>query len=116
MQPVIETPLVILDTIPEAYVRLDSDFRFTFVNQAAQRHLNVSRTKVLGKQFHELFPGKRAETSLKRAAKKANGGVFEAFAEVAHKWLALTVLPDTTGGFVVRLTDTCERELQESHS
>jgi PAS domain S-box-containing protein len=116
MQPVIETPLVILDTIPEAYVRLDHEFRFTFVNQAAQRHLGVTRTQVLGRRFRDVFPGRRAETALRRAAKTADGGVFEAYGEVAHKWSTLTVLPDSTGGFVVRLSDTCERELQESHS
>src|SRR5262245_312297 len=35
MDPVLEGPWIILDTVPEAYVRLDNDFRFTFVNRAA---------------------------------------------------------------------------------
>jgi two-component system cell cycle sensor histidine kinase/response regulator CckA len=116
MQAVIETPLVILDTIPEAYIRLDSDYRFTFVNQAAQRHLGVSRSQLIGKRFQEVYSGKGAENALRRAVKKRAPITMEMYCVIRQKWSDITVMPDATGGIVMRLADVCERQLEESHS
>ena len=48
MDPALEGPLIVLDTIPEAYVRLDNDFRFTFVNRAALSLLGKLPAELLG--------------------------------------------------------------------
>src|SRR5690349_10412889 len=103
MQAVVETPLVILDTIPEAYIRLDSDHRFTFVNQAAERHLAVSRTQLIGKRFLDVYSSKGAEDSLRRALKKPGFATMELYCPTRQKWSTITVMPDSTGGIVMRL-------------
>jgi PAS domain-containing protein len=45
MQTVSEKSLITLDSLPEAYIRLDSKFRCTFVNQAAQLLLDQIRVR-----------------------------------------------------------------------
>jgi PAS domain S-box-containing protein len=117
MQAVIETPLVILDTIPEAYVRLDGEHRFTFINQAAERHLGSMRRELLGRKLEDIYPGKRAETAFRRATKKRGPvSTIELYSDTRQIWSAITVMPDATGGFVLRLEDACERQLEETHS
>jgi PAS domain S-box-containing protein len=41
-------PFVVFDTIPKAYIRLDSDFRFTFVNRAAVALLGQTPAELMG--------------------------------------------------------------------
>jgi len=36
IQTILEDSLIVLDTVPEAYAHFDSEFRLTFVNQAAK--------------------------------------------------------------------------------
>jgi PAS domain-containing protein len=56
MDPDLEGPLIVLDTIPEAYVRLDNDFRFTFVNLAALSVLGKMPAELLGKKLWDVYP------------------------------------------------------------
>ena len=56
MDPALEGPLIVLDTIPEAYVRLDNDFRFTFVNRAALSLLGKMPAELLGKKLWDIYP------------------------------------------------------------
>src|SRR5215471_713992 len=56
MDPALEGPWIVLDTIPEAYVRLDNDFRFTFVNRAALSLLGKMPAELLGKKLWDVYP------------------------------------------------------------
>ena len=47
MDAALEDPLIILETVSEAYVRLDSDFRFSFVNRAALSGLRKMPAELL---------------------------------------------------------------------
>jgi PAS domain-containing protein len=55
MDPALEGPLIDLDTVPEAYVRLDSDFRFTFVKRAALSLLGKVPAELLGKKLWDVY-------------------------------------------------------------
>jgi PAS domain-containing protein len=48
MQTLPEHSIIMLDTVSEKYVRFDNEFRFTFVNQAAEVLLGKSRAEGLG--------------------------------------------------------------------
>ena len=56
MQSVLEASLITLDSLPDAYVRLDSEFRCKYVNQAAQLLLDKTEVKLLGKKLWEVYP------------------------------------------------------------
>jgi PAS domain-containing protein len=56
MQTVLEESLINLDSLPEAYIRLDSTFRCMFVNQAAQLLLDQAAVGLLGKTLWEVYP------------------------------------------------------------
>jgi len=46
----------ILDTVPEAYVCLDSGVPIHALNRASERLLGESRAHLLGKVFWEVYP------------------------------------------------------------
>ena len=52
----VEDATNILDTIQEAYLRLDSEFRFTFINRAAGILLGKPRGDLIGKTPWEVHP------------------------------------------------------------
>jgi two-component system cell cycle sensor histidine kinase/response regulator CckA len=116
MHAVTETPLMILETIPDAYVRLDAESRFTFVNQAAERHLGKDRTRLLGKRFQEVFPGKRAERAVRNALHKPDVSTFELYSVKRGKWCVFTAVPDPAGGIVIRLADSAEPKSRHGDS
>ena len=61
MKTVLEQSLITLDSFPEAYVRLDSTFRCTFVNQAARLLLDKAEVKLLGKTLWDVYPENTAK-------------------------------------------------------
>jgi PAS domain S-box-containing protein len=112
----------ILDTVQEAYVRLDGEFHFTFINRAAEILLGASRIDLIGKTPWEVHP-ESAGTPLEegfRRAKVENAIVsFENYYEPWQRWYAITAMPDSNGGFVVHFLDITEHKgaqlaLQES--
>ena len=42
MSTVSKESITLLDSVPEAYVRFDNEFRCTFVNQAAQLYISAN--------------------------------------------------------------------------
>ncbi|NBB85019.1 MAG: PAS domain S-box protein [Bacteroidetes bacterium] len=46
----------ILESISDAFYALDTDWRFTYVNQEAERMLERSREELLGRNVWEVFP------------------------------------------------------------
>jgi PAS domain-containing protein len=54
--PIFEHAANMLDLVPEAYVRLDSGFRYTFVNRATEQLLGKDRAELLGTVLWEVYP------------------------------------------------------------
>jgi PAS domain S-box-containing protein len=103
----------ILDAVPEAYVRFDSEFRYTFVNWAAQQILGQSRADLLGKVLWEVYPelaGTSFEENYRRAMADRTPLAFEDYFAPWQRWYATTATPDSDGGIVVRTVDITERK------
>jgi len=106
----------ILDAAPEAYVRLDSEFRYTLANRAAERLIEKSRDELLGNVVWDLYPevvGTPFEKSLRHAMTERVPVAFEAFFEVWQRWDAIIATPDSSGGIVVHFADITERKRGE---
>ena len=60
MHAALDYPSIVLDTILEAYVCLDSDFRFTFANRAALSLFGKMQAEIMGKELWDVYPSSRA--------------------------------------------------------
>ena len=49
----------ILESMADAYVAMDREFRFIAANSAMERGVGLSREKIIGQSLWELFPGTR---------------------------------------------------------
>jgi len=51
-----ERATTLLESINDAFIALDPEWRFTYVNAEAERTIGISRDEMLGKDFWNLFP------------------------------------------------------------
>src|SRR5215469_7261670 len=115
MDPALEGPLIVLDTVPEAYVRLDNDFRITFVNRAALALLGKMPAELLGKKLWDVYPSS-AGTALDLACRRAMAErilVTTQHAFTSQEWHSAVVIPDSRGGICVKLSDVSDHKLME---
>src|SRR5215471_173120 len=112
MQMVSESSVIPLDSLPEAYIRLDSDFRCTFVNLAAQRLLGKAREELLGNRLWEVYP-ENPEKPLDNGFRRTNavGTAFTAdlYEHIRNRHYAITAVPDEGEDILVRLSDITDR-------
>lgn len=92
-QSAIEDAANILETVQEAYVRLDGEFRFTFINRAAEALLGAPRADLIGRTPWDVHPetaGTPLELGFRRALAESTPVMFENYHEVWHRWYGLT--------------------------
>jgi PAS domain S-box-containing protein len=85
----IEDATNILDTVQEAYLHLDSEFRFTFINRAAGILLGKPRGDLIGKSPWEVHPetaGTPFEDGFRRAKAQNASVTFENYYEPWKRW------------------------------
>jgi PAS domain-containing protein len=107
MDPALEGRLIVLDTVPEAYVRHDNDFRFTFLNRAALSLLGKMPAELLGKKLWDVCPsttGTPLDLGCRRAiADRIVVPTQHCFASQA--WHSVVVMPDSRGGICLKFSD-----------
>lgn len=115
MDPALEGPLIVLDTIPEAYVRLDNDFRFTFVNRAALSIFGKMPAELLGKKLWDVYPSS-AGTPLELGCRRAMAErivVTTQYGFASQAWYSVVVMPDSRGGICLKFSDVSEHKRME---
>ncbi|ARS88377.1 PAS domain S-box protein [Natrarchaeobaculum aegyptiacum] len=101
-----------LDRVTDAFHALDTDWRFTYVNQRAAELLGVDREDVHGESVWEAFPSavdSRFEREYRRAMETQESVTFEEYSPVAEAWLEVSVYPSETG-LSVYFRDVTERK------
>ncbi len=104
----------VLEVTSDAVVSLDRDYRFTFLNQNAQKLLSPAGN-LLGKNLWEVFsdalyPGSPFEEHYRRAMVERVPGHFEAFyAAPLNLWLRVEAQPSADGIIIFFRDITADR-------
>lgn len=110
----------ILDSITDAFIVLDKEWRFTYVNPQAEQIIkptNKTRTSVLGNNYWQEFPdlaGTALETSFRRAVAEGVKVQFEFFYPRLHAWFEVRAYPGLEGLSVYFLDITDRRLMAEA--
>jgi GAF domain-containing protein/anti-sigma regulatory factor (Ser/Thr protein kinase) len=102
----------ILEDIDEGMVALDWEYRFTYVNPAAERMARTPRQDLFQRSIWDLFgdlPGTLAEQKLRAAMELGAASTFEYYYPHFASWFELRVYP-TSGGISVYLRQIDERK------
>lgn len=111
----------VLERITDGFYALDRDWRFTYVNAAAEQMLNRPRTELLGQNVWEAFPP-AVETPLyavyHQALRSGETATVEMFYPPLEGWFEVRVYPSVDGLSVFFRNVTEQRrylhELRES--
>lgn len=90
----------VLETMSTAFLTLDLDWRFTYVNGAAERMLGRSREDLVGQELWALFPELRnseAETRFRAALETGDEAGFEHYHPALDVWFDVRAIPSGDG-------------------
>jgi PAS domain S-box-containing protein len=107
----------ILESITDAFVAFDQNWRYTYVNRAAAQILQTTPEELLGKQvWDEVFPelvGGIAYQEMHRALAQQVPVAWEEFGEPVGCWLEVKAYPSAEG-LAVYFRDITERKQAEA--
>jgi signal transduction histidine kinase/CheY-like chemotaxis protein len=103
----------ILESINEGFVALGPDYRYSYVNTAAERMFATHRGAMLGRVPWEIFPGlagSRLEEGFRHGIERRTGVHLEHFYEPWGKWFEIDGYPAKDGGLAIYFRDATERK------
>ncbi|MBD0269599.1 MAG: PAS domain S-box protein, partial [Cyanobacteria bacterium Co-bin8] len=106
----------ILESITDAFVCIDHEWRITYVNQEAARLTKLQQEKLIGKTRQEMQPwtlGTVLEQVYQRTVTEQFLGHFEAFDESLRLWLEIHAYPCEVG-FSIYFRDITQRKRTEA--
>ncbi len=89
-----------LESITDAFLLLDEQWRVTFMNSHAESLLERSREDMLGKSIWDEFPEARGsvfETEYRQAVATGESARFEAFFSPLERWFSIHAYPSDEG-------------------
>ena len=105
----------ILESITDAFVAVDRQWRFTYINERALTTLQRTREELLGKNMWEEFPeavGLPAYREYHRAMTSGTSVHFEEFNPQLGIWVEINAYP-SEGGLAIYFRDITERKRAE---
>ncbi|MFN2509480.1 MAG: ATP-binding protein, partial [Chthoniobacterales bacterium] len=105
----------VLTGISDAFIALDHDWRYTFVNDKAAEYADVSRDEMIGRRIWDLYPDAVGGTfyqHAQRAVETQRPQQFEKYYERWSCWLETRIYPALDGVAVFR-ADITERKNAE---
>jgi PAS domain S-box-containing protein len=105
----------LLASITDAFYALDSEWRFTYVNQLALDYFGRSREELLGTRVWDLVPearGSEFEVQYRRAIREQRSVAFEVVSPLSRRWIDVHAYP-TPRGLAVNFRDITERKQVE---
>jgi diguanylate cyclase (GGDEF)-like protein/PAS domain S-box-containing protein len=101
-----------LESITDAFLTLDRQWRFTYMNSESERLLHRRRGEMLGKVIWEELPdllGTVFETEARAAVSENRSVEFEAMSESVGRWYSMRAYPSEEG-LTVYFHDITERK------
>lgn len=92
---------MVLESITDAFITFDAEWRFIYVNKECERLLGMRREEMLGYAIWDLFPatlGTIVEREYRRAVREQVPVDFEYFHEPWNRWFAIRGYPTRDGG------------------
>jgi PAS domain S-box-containing protein len=107
----------ILESITDAFVTFDCDWRYTYVNQEAARLLGRSAQELIGQRWQDIFPHVAQKHSIivqqfERAVAEQTTVRFEAFSQLTERWLDISLFP-SPDGLAMYFQDISDRKRAE---
>jgi PAS domain S-box-containing protein len=105
----------ILESISHAVVAIDRQWRYAYVNTAAERLTGHQREEMLGRTHWEIFPavvGTPSDIAYHRAMDERVTVHFDEYDAPSDKWFSQTVYP-SSNGVVVHTQDITDRKRAE---
>ena len=105
-----------LGSITDAFMTLDSEWRYVFVNDHCEVHWGLSREAMLGRTIWEKFPaavGTEAHRQLHLAMERRITVEYEYFHAPTNKWHGSHAYPTEGGGLAVYSRDISAEKLKE---
>ncbi|WP_414580836.1 PAS domain S-box protein [Scytonema sp. PCC 10023] len=90
----------ILESITDAFIAYDRDWRYTYVNEAAVGLLKKSRNELIGKRVWDVFPllcGTNVERIMHKAVDEQTALVFEDYYAPLDTWGEVHAYPSAEG-------------------
>ena len=107
----------VLSGISEMFIRLDRDWRITYVNEQAVRFTGKPRTALVGAEYWSAFPetlGTRVEEAYRRSLQTQQPEAFEVFNAVLQKWFSVHLYPSPAALTVFAQDITGLKEAQDA--
>ncbi|MBA4147702.1 MAG: PAS domain S-box protein [Verrucomicrobia bacterium] len=114
-QALAQQTIEVLNRVTDAFLSVDRDWRFIYVNREAERLLRKSRTQLIGRNIWEEFPeavGSDFEQQYQRAVSEQVTVKFESFYTPLQVWLYVSAYPSPEG-LSVYFHDITERKRAE---
>ncbi|MBW4600748.1 MAG: PAS domain S-box protein [Calothrix sp. FI2-JRJ7] len=107
----------ILESITDAFIAFDRDWRYTYVNQEAARMLGRSPQELLGQRWQEVFSEVTQQNSVivqqfEQAMAEQITVRFEAFSLITNRWLDVSLFP-SPDGLAMYFRDISDRKRAE---
>jgi PAS domain S-box-containing protein len=101
----------ILESIAEAFIAYDSEWRYTYINETAARWLDRPIEDLIGRRLWDVYPGligALLHATFQEAAGRRQPVQFEEYFETKDVWLEIRAYP-TKEGMSVFFHDVTER-------
>ena len=112
-----EQSTLLLESITDGFVALDTDWRFTYVNAEAERLTGMKREELLGRSHWEIYSdasGTSTYLELTRAMKDRVITEFETYYARWDRWFHVKAQPAADGGISVFYEDVTARRKAEA--
>jgi PAS domain S-box-containing protein len=106
----------ILTSISDGFMVIDRDWRYTYVNAAAERMMRRTSAELIGKSRWEVFPEEPEsilEANYRRAMAEQIPITFERYYKPYGRWYELRVSPAGDGGLSIYFQDVTQRKNSE---
>jgi PAS domain S-box-containing protein len=107
----------IVDRISDGVAVFDRDWRYVYLNRAAELHIGMPRDQVLGKTIAEVFPGyigSDVERQWLAAAAGTAPMEIELLSPIRKRWVRQTLIPSPLGLTIYFRDVTAERSTADA--